>query len=45
MMDDAYVQNFLQEKAAKYNMQNAKANAEEIRQNCEDGILRAAFEG
>ncbi len=43
--DDPYVVKFLSEKAAKYDFENTKETPELIRQNCEDGLLRAIFKG
>ncbi|MEG2857483.1 MAG: hypothetical protein RR994_02555, partial [Clostridia bacterium] len=43
MYDDPQVRSFLGEKAAKYNMPNKKETPTQIRQNCEDGLLREAF--
>ena len=45
MMDDPQVISFLSGKAEKYNLENPKTDAALIRGNCEDGILRAIFEG
>lgn len=38
--DDPYVISFLNNKATQYKMDNKKQTADEIRKNCEDGILR-----
>ena len=45
MMEEESVISFLSEKAEKYNLENPKTDASLIRGNCEDGILRAIFEG
>ncbi|MBQ9985511.1 MAG: S-layer homology domain-containing protein [Oscillospiraceae bacterium] len=45
MMEDERVIAFLSEKAEEYNLENPKTDAALIRGNCEDGILRAIFEG
>ena len=44
-MEDPYVINFLSKKAETYGLDNKKKTSEMIRQNCEDGILRAIYEG
>lgn len=43
-MQDEYVIEFLSKKAEKYKLKNKKRDAESIRRNCEDGILREVFE-
>lgn len=43
MMDDPQVISFLSDKAKTYQMKNGKNTAAEIRQNCEDGILREIY--
>ena len=45
MTEDSGVIRFLSQKAEEYNMPNKKTDANLIRGNCEDGILRSIFSG
>jgi hypothetical protein len=45
VFDDPYVVNYLYEKSKTVKMSHAKTNGTQIRNNIEDGILRASFEG
>lgn len=44
-MEDSQVIRFLSQKAERYKMDNKKQTANNIRKNCEDGLLREIYKG